>query len=148
MSQFGLIIISDDESIRMACRGWLPPCDPVMRQTVNPFTGDSVELQTDVPEAVTEGLDCAGLEEACENLGNVKPICIDVQLSAAMKFPEVAENFLYGFEEDLGPIPIQRIPKSHEEEVVRCLGLQLGDFGDAAVREANGHSIFLLVYSF
>jgi len=150
MSQFGLLLVTDEKSIQAACRGWLPPSsNPITKKMTNPFTGEPVEVTSHVPEDVNERLDCASLDEVCEQLRNAQPVSIDFQLSSLLRkdFLDASKPILVGYDEE-GPVMLDRIPADLEIKAVDHFSEEIGAFSDPAVRSEKNLSMFVLVYSF
>ncbi len=150
MSQFGLLLITDAETVESACRGWRRPlAEPVKKTITNPFTGEPTEVTTYFPEGIDELTGCAPLDEVTETLRAAKPIAIDFQLHSLRRgdFIENAKPFLIGNDE-LGTITLKRVPIEWLPDVAQHFGDQLAPYDDPARLEDEGLAIFLLVYSF
>ena len=80
MSQFGLLLVTDEPTIRAACRGWVEPLSEAStRIETNPFTGEPLEIVTRIPEGVDESLDFAAVDDVHAALKLAQPVCIDFQ---------------------------------------------------------------------
>ncbi len=152
MSQFGLLLITDQATIRAACDGWMMPLDvPVRMQTVNPFTGKPIEVTSYIPDNLAENPGCATLQAAHEALTRAKPISIDFQLHHILRrdFLDSAVPFLIAIDDDSeGPVTIDRIPDTFSEKVAEHFGEELGQYADAQFRQTQNLAMFVLVYSF
>jgi hypothetical protein len=150
MSQFGLLLVTDEATVRRACRGWLPAtAEKTARTMINPFTGEPIEVFSQAPAGLDDSLDCASLEEAREALEKAQPICVDFQLHRQLRtdFLNDADKFLFGNDKE-GVVSIERVPVELEAKVVEHFGSKLGAYADAANRRAENLAIFVLVYSF
>jgi hypothetical protein len=154
MSQFGLLLVTDESTIREACRGWVPPGEKVTKTITNPFTGEPAEVTSQTPPGVDESLDCASLDEVHQRLKDAQPVAIDFQLDSVMQstLRPAAEPFLYGYHEE-GVVILKQILEDFEPLIAILVSQQLGGsplgkYADATARRQDKLSMFLLVYSF
>ena len=150
MSQFALLVITDENSIRQTCRGWVSAMDtPVTKNLTNPFTGEPIVVKSYVPPGVDAIVDCASLHEVHQAMKNAKPISIDFQWSSFFEkeFLHDAKPFLFGNDEE-GVVSIKRISPDSEHRVVEYLGQQMGSYTNDTLRREHNLSMFVLVYDF
>jgi hypothetical protein len=153
MSQFAILAVTDEDTVRMACRGWGKPlAEPVIKKLPNPFNPFSQEL-TDVksyiPEHVEDNPDRASLHEAHVALSKAQPAAIDIQLVRSLRplFRDGVVPFLIGREEGF-PVTVDRVQEDREAEIVEHFRDELGEYAEAQRRRAEGLSIFVLAYDF
>jgi hypothetical protein len=151
MSQFGLLLVTDEPTIRAACRGWETPlAEPVKRSMKNPFTGQLVEVVSYVPDSVHDNHNCTSLDEVHARLKQGEPVCIDFQLHHLLRrdFLDAAVPFLIGNDEHDGPVTIDRIPDDLGGKVAEYFREELGPYANATTRREGNLSMYVLVYSF
>ena len=152
MSQFGLLLVTDEATIRAACDGWMTPLDvPVKIQAINPFTGTPIEVTSYIPDNLAENPGRATLQAAHEALKRAKPISIDFQLHQILRrdFLDAAVPILIAIDDDFeGPVTIDRIPDALSDKVAEHFGEEFGLYADAQFRQTQNLAMFVLVYSF
>jgi hypothetical protein len=151
MSQFAILIVTDESTVRQACRGWDEPlAEPVilkMANPFNPFSQELMEVKSYIPEHVENNPDRATLHEAHVALRKAQPVVIDFQVVSSLRplFSDGSVPLLIGREEDF-PVTVDRVLEDREAEVVENFRDQLGEYADGDRRRAEGLSMFVLVY--
>jgi hypothetical protein len=150
MSQFAILLVTDEKTVEGACRGWVRPAEkPVTKTMTNPFTREPVLVTSYVPPDFDDDVDCATLIEVYNDLKRAKPVCIDFQLSSLLRadFADGNTPFLIGNDE-IGVVRIDRISRDKEAKVVKHFANELGPYASEEARRSQDLSMFLLVYDF
>ncbi|MCA9241635.1 MAG: hypothetical protein KDA37_15600 [Planctomycetales bacterium] len=150
MSQFGVVAITDRQTLANICQGWSPAATEPRKISINnPFTGELIETTSYKPAALADEQDCASLEEVGKRLREAKPVAFDFQSASFYRgqFLDAATPVLFGNTEE-GPISVDLVPPKVEDKVVEYFGELMGEYADAEKRRAEGLSMFVLIDSF
>jgi hypothetical protein len=157
MSQEALFLITDEETLRDACQGWMPPLDrPRSKKHENPFTGEISEVKTRVPEELDQDHGEPTIEEieagleyrVLDRLSKAQPLCIEFTVPRTMHdVLKSSPPFLYGGVH--GELhQIKRVERDKENEMLQYFGNQAGPWIDEQRRRAKGLSLFVYIFSY
>ena len=151
MSQEALVCITDEGTVRNACRGWeIPLATPRLRKTINPFTGEAMERPTRLPEGSSNAptQDQASFAEVSRALKMAKPVCREITLSISWREILTEASLFLIHEEDDVEFEVLCV---HDERCVREVAQQLSvttEALNAPVSNPAALSVFILMYSY
>jgi hypothetical protein len=157
MSQQALFLITTENLVRDACRGWKPPLARArMKKHTNPFTGEVSEVSTRVPAELEDDLAEPSVEDieaglefpVFDALAKARPVSIEFTIPQYMREAiKSAPVVLYGGVH--GEVhEIKRVEPSRETEMLEFFPGQVDEWTDERKRREKGLSLFVYVYSF
>src|SRR5262245_57917580 len=83
MSQFALLLVTDEQTVDAACRGWgVPLTEPIKKSMRNPFTGAEMEVVSYIPLEFDDNPDAAGPYDVFKVLKQAQPVVIPFQVAS------------------------------------------------------------------